>query len=164
HQFDRVVIFSGLPASVYGSFNDSNCIIEELHDFREPGGTWFFRKLKENAHLQNNKKGNFGIKDNLKTTYSLANNRRGMLTRWIFKWGKYFHSERWIDFYYKLQQKTFSNHPSTKKYRQLLKNHTPDILFFTHQRPPYIAPLLLAAEEHHIKTCSFIFSWDNLAS
>jgi hypothetical protein len=38
------------------------------------------------------------------------------------------------------------------------------LLFFTHQRPPFIAPLVLAAEKNKIKTCSFIFSWDNLAS
>lgn len=163
-RFNKIVIFSGLPASVYGNFELRNCVIEELDDFREPGKTWFFRKLKENAHLQNNKKDNFGIQDNLKTTYSLSKSRRGKLTRLIFKWGKYFHSENWITKYYGLQQQTFKNHPGTKKYRALIKKYEPEILFFTHQRPPYIAPLIFAAETEKIKTCSFIFSWDNLAS
>ena len=39
-----------------------------------------------------------------------------------------------------------------------------DIIFFTHQRPPFIAPLIYQAEKLKIKTVSFIFSWDNLAS
>ena len=163
-QFQEVIIFSGLPVSVYNKFKVSDCIIVELDDYREPGKTWFFRKLKENAHLQNNKKGNFGIQDNLKVTYSLDNSRRGKLTRLIFKWSKNFHSERWIEIYYRLQKRSISNHATTKKYRQLLKKHSPDVLFFTHQRPPYIAPLIVASAEEGIRTCSFIFSWDNLAS
>ncbi|MDO9594959.1 MAG: hypothetical protein Q7J19_08200 [Lutibacter sp.] len=38
------------------------------------------------------------------------------------------------------------------------------MLFFTHQRPPFLAPLIFAAEQLRIKTATFIFSWDNLAS
>ena len=37
-------------------------------------------------------------------------------------------------------------------------------MFFTHQRPPYIAPLVYAAQQKNTKTAAFIFSWDNLAS
>ncbi|MDX1718734.1 MAG: hypothetical protein R3353_01110, partial [Salegentibacter mishustinae] len=163
-EFTQIIIFSGLPISVYEKFQTPNCVIEELHDFKEPGQTWFFRKLKENAHLQLNKPENFGIQDNLKTTYSNSNTRRGKLTRVIFKWAKHFNSENWIGLYNKFQQKSFANHPSTKNYRKLLSQYKPGLLFFTHQRPPYIAPLLYAAEKEEIKTCSFIFSWDNLAS
>ncbi len=163
-EFTQIIIFSGLPISVYEKFQTPNCVIEELHDFKEPGQTWFFRKLKENAHLQLNKPENFGIQDNLKTTYSNSNSRRGKLTRVIFKWAKHFNSENWIGLYNKFQQKSFANHPSTKNYRKLLSQYKPGLLFFTHQRPPYIAPLLYAAEKEKIKTCSFIFSWDNLAS
>jgi len=163
-QFSKIIIFSGLPVSVYKGIDLSNCIIEELEDFKEPGKTWLFRKLKENAHLQLNKNGNYGIQDNLKTTYTTSTSRRGRLTRIIFKWANYFNSENWIGLYYNLQQKSFSNHPSTKKYRKLLNQYKPDFLFFTHQRPPYIAPLIYAAEKEKIRTSSFIFSWDNLAS
>ena len=51
-----------------------------------------------------------------------------------------------------------------KSYYQILKDSGCDVLFFTHQRPPYLAPLDYAAKKLGIKTCSFIFSWDNLPS
>jgi hypothetical protein len=63
-----------------------------------------------------------------------------------------------------LQQETFQSHIITKEYRQILKNNDITVLFFTHQRPPFIAPFIYAAEKLKIKTVAFIFSWDNLAS
>ncbi len=162
--FDEVVIFSGLPLSSFHGFKMDNCIIEELEDFREPLETWFFRKLKEIAHLQLHKNNNFGISDNLKNNYPKTNTKRGVLIKLIFVWSWFFKSEKWISRYYKLQQKSFSKTATTKRYVSLLKAHNPDILYFTHQRPPYIAPIILASEILKIKTATFIFSWDNLAS
>ena len=162
-EFTNIVVFSCLPASAYESFN-LNCKIVELEVFTERFPTWFFRKSKEVAHLQLHKKGNFGIQDNLNTNRSKAMNPRGFATRFIFGFTKIFHSERWIQYYNKLQQKTFSSHPITKQYEKLLIENKIDLLFFTHQRPPYIAPLILAAEKLKIITSAFIFSWDNLAS
>src|SRR5690606_5571476 len=51
-----------------------------------------------------------------------------------------------------------------KKYKAILEKEKLNMLFFTHQRPPFIAPLVYQAEQLKIKTASFIFSWDNLAS
>jgi hypothetical protein len=45
-----------------------------------------------------------------------------------------------------------------------LKEDQPTHLFFTHQRPPFLAPFLYAAQQLKIPTSTFIFSWDNLAS
>ncbi|WP_340066123.1 hypothetical protein [Ascidiimonas aurantiaca] len=163
-RFKHIVIFSGLPRHAYDTIDLNGIIIEELDDFKESGYTWFFRKLKENAHLQRHKKGNFGIQDNLAITYNTQKNRRGRLTRFIFKWASVFNSEFYIGIYNYLQQLSFKNHPSTKKYKLLLRKYQPDILFFTHQRPSYIAPVIYAAEKAKIPTASFIFSWDNLAS
>lgn len=162
-KFDSVVIFSCLPASAYDSFN-FNCRIVELDVFTEKFPTWFFRKTKEVAHLQLHKKGNFGIQDNLFANKSNAINPRGLATQIIFKFTSVFHSEKWIQRFNKLQQLTFSNNSITKEYEKLLVEHNIDLLFFTHQRPPYIAPLILAAEKLKLKTSAFIFSWDNLAS
>jgi len=162
--FEQVIIFSGLPRNAYDPIDLTGITIEDLDDFKESGYTWFFRKLKENAHLQQHKKGNFGIQDNLALTYNTKKSRRGRLTRFIFKWASVFNNEFFISIYNSLQQLSFKNHSSTKKYRSLLNKHRPDILFFTHQRPPYIAPILYAAEKAQIPTASFIFSWDNLAS
>lgn len=161
--FDSITIFSCLPKHVYNGLN-LNCTIVELDVFEETFSTWFFRKAKEVNHLQLHAKGNFGITDNLNITKSKANNPRGIAIRFLHKWSKILYSEKWIQRYTRLQQRTFHSHEITKKYQQLLKQYDISILFFTHQRPPFIAPLIYAAELLKIRTSTFIFSWDNLAS
>jgi hypothetical protein len=160
---DEVVILSCLPANVYEGLSGKAKIIE-LNVFQEKFITWFFRKAKELGHLQLHKKNNFGINDNLKANYSKANNPRGIATRFAFWWTTLFHSEKWIQCYNNLQQWSFKNHPITKEYLEIIQNENFDLLFVTHQRPPFIAPLLYAAEKLNVKTAAFIFSWDNLAS
>lgn len=162
-QFDEVVILSCLPASVYDGFLQKTRIIE-LAVFEENFYTWFFRKSKEVAHLQLYKKNNFGITDNLRANKSKTKTPRGYATRFIFKWTSLFHSENNIQRYTKLQQQSFKNNSIVKNYETILEKEKFDILFFTHQRPPFIAPLVYQAEKLKIKTASFIFSWDNLAS
>jgi hypothetical protein len=162
--FDEIVVFSGLPKSSFENFTLSNCIIEELEDFREKPKTWFFRKLKEIAHLQLHKNNNFGISDNLKSNYPKQNTKKGILTKFIFAWTYFFNSEYWINTYWKLQKASLIKSKVTKGYIELLKKYNPDTLFFTHQRPAYVAPITVAAESLKIKTTTFIFSWDNLAS
>lgn len=161
--FDEVIVFSCLPKSAYdGLFLD--CTIVELAVFEESFFTWFFRKSKELAHLQLHAKGNFGIQSNLLKNNSSSKTVRGFATRFLFSWTKHFNSESWIQAYNRAQQTSFSNNEVTNQYRALLKDFKIDLLFFTHQRPPYIAPLIYAAEQLKIKTATFIFSWDNLAS
>ncbi|WP_456423635.1 hypothetical protein, partial [Lutibacter sp.] len=75
-----------------------------------------------------------------------------------------FHSENNMKFFQKKVYKAFSKSFVTQSFITALSNNKPNILFFTHQRPPYIAPLVYAANSVNIKTCSFIFSWDNLSS
>ena len=161
--FNEILIFSCLPKSVYEEYN-LNCEIIELDVFQEKFPTWIFRKAKEVAHLQLHKKENFGIQDNLKANKSKALNPRGLATRFIFGLTNFLHSEKWIQRYNKFQQLTFATCSITKDYEKLLMENKIDLLFFTHQRPPYIAPLIYAAEKLKLKTSAFIFSWDNLAS
>ena len=162
--FQQIIIFSALPSSVFNEFDLSGCVLVHLEDYRESGFNWFFRKTKELAHLKKNAGNNFGFQDNLRANYTESNSRRGKLVRFAYKLSERFNSEESIERFYRLQQKSFANHSSTKTYRKLLSQYKPGLLFFTHQIPPYIAPLLYAAEKEKIKTCSFIFSWDNLAS
>lgn len=161
--FDEVIIYSCLPKTVYSDFN-LECKIIELRVFEESFYTWFFRKAKEVTHLQLHAKGNFGIEDNLSSTKSKAKNPRGFATRVIHKCSKLLYSEKLIWIYNRIQQQTFKNDLITKEYLDLLKGDDISMLFFTHQRPPFIAPLIYAAEKLKIKTSAFIFSWDNLAS
>lgn len=161
--FDEVVILSCLPKEVYNGFLSKSKVIE-LAVFEEKFPSWFFRKAKEVGHLQLHKNNNFGISDNLRANKSKSKNVRGFATRLIFKWTNYFHSENWIQRYTSFQEQSFKNNSIAIEYKNLLQEESFDVLFFTHQRPPYIAPLVYQARKLKIKTCSFIFSWDNLAS
>lgn len=161
--FDEVVILSCLPAAVYFEFVTKSKIIE-LDVFEEKFPTWFFRKAKEIAHLQLHKNNNFGIQDSLRINNSKLKTSRGYATRFIFKLTSAFYSEKWIRKFNFWQQNTFKNHSITAGYKTILEKENFDMLFFTHQRPPFIAPLVYQAEQLKIKTASFIFSWDNLAS
>lgn len=159
--FDQVVILSFLPRQVYGT---TRCRVIELDDQPENFGNWFFRKLKDVAHLKLHQKGNFGIQDNLAVNAPKARNPRGYATRFIFRVTDWFHSEQHIQRYNRWQQRAFKNSNVTKITGGILKAENFDLLFFTHQRPPYIAPLVYQAERLKLKTACFIFSWDNLAS
>ena len=161
--FNDVTIYSCIPASTFQEYN-LNCKIVELDQYNEKFITWFFRKSKEVAHLQLHRKNNFGIQDNFNSNKTKVRNPRGYATRFIYKMTALLHSESWILRFNKLQQFSFRNNSMGKSFNNQLKEDKIGILFFTHQRPPFIAPLLLQAEKLKIKTVAFIFSWDNLAS
>jgi hypothetical protein len=162
-QFDTIIIYSGLPISAYPDALPSMVIIKELDVFKESKCTWFFRKWKEVAHLQKYKSF-YGMKDNLNSGYPKTNSARSLLVKIIYFFTQTVHSSASILFAEKLQFLTFAKHKITTDYIQLLQKDQPDHVFFTHQRPPYLAPFLYAAIESKIQVSSFIFSWDNLAS
>lgn len=163
-KFDKAIIYSCLPISAYPAHISEQCTIVELEIFRESTWTGFLRKVKELAHLRNHTKGNFGIADNLKASWNPRLTKKGILTRIAFLLSSLFHSETHILWWTKKQMQSIRNHRVTKIYKALLEQHKPDILFFTHQRPPFVAPMIEAARQSQIKTTTFIFSWDNLAS
>lgn len=161
--FDEVVILSCLPSHVYTNLSNNTKVIE-LKVFQEKITTWFCRKTKELAHLQLHKNNNFGIVDNLNANWPRTNNIRGILTKMAFQWTTLFHSEKLIQYYNSLQQFTYRSNPITKEYLEILTHENFDLLFVTHQRPSFVAPLIYAAKKLKLKTATFIFSWDNLAS
>lgn len=161
--FEDVIIYSYIPVSAFQEYK-LNCKIVELDQYNEKFITWFFRRTKEVAHLQLHKNNNFGIRDIFNSNKTIAKNPRGYATRFILKITSLLHSESWILRFDKLQQFSFKRNPLSKSFHNQLKFDKIDLLFFTHQRPPFIAPLIYQAEKLKIKTVSFIFSWDNLAS
>lgn len=163
NNFEEVIIYSGLPEKVYSLNTYNNLKIIELPVYVEPFQTWFWRKFKEVSHLQLHKD-YFGINDNLKANKSNSNSNRGKAIRLIYRITNLFHSEKFIRILEKRQQRSLKSHQVTKECLGILKNNEPGLLFFTHQRPPYVVPLVAAAQNLGIKTSSFIFSWDNLAS
>lgn len=162
-QFDVVTIYSGLPISAFQSISQSNLIIKELDVFVEGKLTWFFRKWKELAHLKKYESF-YGMKDNLVSGYPKTNSARSLIIKTIYFFTRFIHTDTSILLSEKMQFLSFSNHKITKSYLQLLKEDKPTHVFFTHQRPPYLAPFLYATQQLKIPVSTFIFSWDNLAS
>ena len=163
NDFSKIVIFSGLPISAYPQLDSSIFNIVELPVFVETKQNWFWRKLKEIAHLQNHRQ-NPGIADNYQMNKSKGWSPHAILVNAVYGISRFFHSEKNILFFEKLQETSFANDPIVKQYGRILKNYKTDLLFFTHQRPPFIATLVYWAKKLNIPTASFIFSWDNLAS
>ena len=163
NDFSKIVIFSGLPISAYPKLDPTIFTIVALPVFIETKQHWFWRKLKEIAHLQNHRE-NAGIADNYEMNKSKGWNPHALLVKTVYGISRFFHSEKNILFFEKLQEKSFANDVVVKQYGEILKNHKTDLIFFTHQRPPFIATLVFWAKKLKIPTASFIFSWDNLAS
>jgi hypothetical protein len=162
-QFEEVIIYSGLSKSAYQTKLPANITIRELEVFTESKLTWFFRKWKEVAHLQKFK-AFYGMNDNLVSGYPKNNSARSLLVKGIYLFTRFIHSDASISLAEKMQFLSFYNHRITKSYIALLKEDQPTHVFFTHQRPPFLAPFLVAAKKLKIPASTFIFSWDNLAS
>ena len=81
--FEKVVIFSGLPSSAYPDLDASVFTIVELPVFTETKANWFWRKLKEVAHLQKHKS-NPGIADNYKMNKAKSWSAHGLLVRLVY--------------------------------------------------------------------------------
>ncbi|WP_159947778.1 CDP-glycerol glycerophosphotransferase family protein [Polaribacter septentrionalilitoris] len=163
-EFKNVIIYSGIQiSSIDTAVFPANIKVVELPLYKESKTVWFFRKLKEVAHMFKHKTF-YGINDNLKRGYPKNNSSRALLIKLCYAIAKIRSSERSIQFYEKLQFLSFKNDEVTKQFKVLLQKEDLDIIFFTHQRPPFLAPLLYLAQQLKIKTTSFIFSWDNLAS
>jgi hypothetical protein len=145
-QFDAVVIYSGLPKSAYDTILPSNIEIKELEVFTESKLTWFFRKWKEVAHLQKFK-AFYGMNDNLVSGYPKNNSARSLLVKGIYFFTRFSHSDASISLAEKMQFLSFYNYRITKSYIALLKEDQPTHVFFTHQRPPFLAPFLIAAKQ-----------------
>ena len=161
--FDQVIVYSGLPKNCYPKLTFLNVVIKELAVFEEPKSTWFFRKWKEIAHLQKFRSID-GMRDNLESGFPKNNSARSILIKIIYFITKILHTNNSILWAEQCQFWSFSRHKTTKNYVKLLGEDLPSQLFFTHQRPPYLAPFLYAAICKKIPTNTFIFSWDNLAS
>jgi CDP-glycerol glycerophosphotransferase (TagB/SpsB family) len=162
-QFDAITIYSGLPISAYAAISQSNISIKELEVYVESKSVWFFRKWKEVAHLQQHQSF-YGMKDNLIVGHPKNNSARALLVKLIYSVTHWIHSDSSILLAEKLQFGSFSKNKITQSYIQLLQEDQPTHVFFTHQRPPFLAPFLYAAQQLNIPTSTFIFSWDNLAS
>ena len=141
--FKEVIIYSGLKKEVYDLDSFSNVKIVELEVYVESRKVWFYRKLHETTHLYKHRSF-FGINDTIQNNKPKGYSKRAIINRCIRWIASIYHTEGIMKRYQSKIYKLFSSHRITKDYIQLLERDTPDILFFTHQRPPYIAPLVFA--------------------
>lgn len=163
-QFDKVIIYSGLPKECYKHINVTpNVEVVGLSQYKETKKVWFYRKLKEVAHMFLHRK-YYGMNYNLTRGYPKTNKKRDILVKLVYFIASIFRSESFINKVEKQQFLSYRNDKVYQEYLNILKKTTPDLLFFTHQRPPFLAPILAAAKHLKIKSTSFIFSWDNLVS
>lgn len=162
-EFGSVIIYSGLKKEVYNIEAYKNVKIVELAIYIESKKTSIYRKLNETAHLYRHRNF-FGMNDTLGFTKPKTFSKRAILNRAIRLVASKFNNENAFRRYQKLIYKSFEKNTVFLSFVDILKKDNPSILFFSHQRPPYIAPLVYAANILNIKTSSFIFSWDNLAS
>jgi hypothetical protein len=162
-QFDLVIVYSGLPKTAFKEISHPKVIIKELEVYVESKPVWFFRKWKELAHLHKHQSF-YGMEDNLITGYPKNNSPRALLIKILYGITRFIHSDASILWVEKLQFLSFSKNRITQSYWKLLKDDQPSHVFFTHQRPPFLAPFLYATQQLKIPTSTFIFSWDNLAS
>jgi hypothetical protein len=162
--YDEINVYSGIPKKCYNdALIPKNIKVFELQQYKETRIVWFYRKLKEVGHMYLHR-ASYGINSNLERGYPKSNSKRSLIIKLVYKITSVFHSEKIIQNYEKLQFNAFRNDKTYLEYHNILKVHLPDQLFFTHQRPPYLAPFLAAAKKLKIQTSAFIFSWDNLAS
>ncbi|BAO55746.1 glycosyltransferase family protein [Nonlabens marinus] len=161
--FEKVVLFSGLPASAFEQLDVTRFTIVELPIYRETKRQWFWRKLREIAHLRMFPN-NDGIRDNLSMNYRTGWRPNDILVKIIYAWTWINPSEKAVQQFEKYRNNCLNDSPEQTIVDNLLDNYPVDLLFFTHQRPPFIALLTIAAEKRKIPTATFIFSWDNLAS
>ncbi len=160
----NIVLISFLPKNAYDASLLKRLTFVEVEDQRESKLTWFFRKLKELAHLQRHKDKNFGFKDNLNANRAKKFTLNSILVRSAFLITHFLNNETWINKFEKWQLSSYKNQNETRELEETILGLDLHHLFFTHQRPTYLGPLIYIAKKLQIKKSAFIFSWDNLAS
>ncbi|MGR6086942.1 MAG: hypothetical protein ACU4F9_02085 [Arcticibacter sp.] len=162
NSFEKVVLFTGVPSDSLGSFFHENLEVVNMIVFSESRWSSFWRKTAEMAHLFRFQTP--AMREIIKMNSPKGRNAFAIRNRisWVLA--------RLLSFF-KLQalagniyESSLNEHPLTVKYKQLLVDYNVDLLFFTHQRPPQIAPMAIAGKQLGIPTVAYIFSWDNLSS
>ena len=160
--FDQVVLFCGVPSNTLGSLDLMNLKVVSMDIFSESRWSSFWRKTAEMAHL-------FRFQTPAMQEIVKMNRPRGwnafaMRNRlsWVIARSLAFLGLQSLAG--NIYESSLSRYALTKKYKQWLVEYDIDLLFFTHQRPPQIAPMAIAGKLLGIPTIAYIFSWDNLSS
>jgi hypothetical protein len=158
-------VCTGVPAftirlALDGKLEGGCCI--EMPLFLESRWSQNIRRTLDVAHLEHF--GTTGMRHVLgcRRPKSLLQNKG--LRAVTYHLGRVLGTRRGIQTLAEMYERSLRNHPLTEQYRGLLREAGTTLLFVTHQRPPWVFPLVAAARGMGIPTAAFIFSWDNLSS
>lgn len=157
---------SGLEV-IYWNQTSKNLRKEGLKEIKLEGKPRGFTDLYKRAKIESEL--NFfkeRFSDPVYETYKFPSSSSGIkkrLKNWIVEFLVGLHSNR--EGVQKLQDKMEQSERKSTFYfdcKKFLEKESPDLLFCTNQRPVKALAPILAARDLGIKTCCFIFSWDNL--
>lgn len=160
----EVTIFTGVPELALRSHCavSSHVRIVEMPVYRESQQIRFFRRAAEQAHARWH--ATAAMMENARHRRVSMRSRSDLLNLAVTGTARCNATENGVRRLERLHHEAALKHPLVPWYRERLHKEAPDILLFTHQRPPQIVPLALAARSLDIQSAAFIFSWDNLSS
>lgn len=160
--FHKVILFSGVPVSSLGNLANDNLDVVSMDLFTESRWSSFWRKTAEMAHLFRFQTP--AMREIIKMNIPKGWNAFSIRNRISFVLARLLSFIRLQAMAGSIYESSLNDHPLVVKYKQWLVDYNVDLLFFTHQRPPQIAPLAIAGKQLGIPTVAYIFSWDNLSS
>jgi hypothetical protein len=158
-------IISGLSAQAlqqYSPYPITDERITEAPVYTETKKAAWWRKVAEVAHLSHFS--TYGMNYNLLNGRPKGSSARAWFRKVQYAIGEWGGKLNAMSTFEQLHHKAASQHALVAHYVDYFRKQKPDLLFVTHQRPPQIVPIVLAAQQLGIPVASFIFSWDNLAS
>ncbi len=158
-----LTIFSGVPTKALRETAGKQLEgteICELPIYRETQASHLWRKTLEVAHMK--RFGTLPMRLNLANGKAHGISKGAMGNRAAYFLAGMCSRPGAIRRLSVLHERSVLAHPLTASYRTLLRDLSPDLLFTTHQRPPQVSPLVVAANSLVIPTATFIFSWDKL--
>lgn len=159
-----LTVFSGVPEQALRSHCSlgAESRIVEMPVYRETQQIRFLRRATEHAHASWH--ATTAMKENARRGRVSLKSRSDALNLLLTATARCNATGDGVERLERLHHAFALKHPLVSWYMDRLREEAPDILLFTHQRPPQMVPLALAARRLGILTSAFIFSWDNLSS
>ena len=163
---NHVDVLHGIPPELLDRFNGvlrrDTVRWQQLEPDADTRGREFLRNALAYAHLNWANTGLMRLRLGMPVTGSTLGRR--MFTRAARLVGRVAATRRGIEWLDRWHARAAFRSPSVERYRQMLREWRPSVLFCSHQRPNAIVAPVLAARSLGIPTATFIFSWDNLSS
>ena len=157
-----VRVFHGVPEELIARYEVPDGVgFQSMGEYREDPAAVFLRYCLAYAHMY--------FVDTQSMRYIRATLPKGSwrmraMHRTARQVGRMFSQRDQILRLQSLHGRAAERENKVKEAENWLRRDAPDVLLCSHQRPPIITPIVLAAKRLGIPTACFIFSWDNLSS